>query len=200
MNSVSAKSKVTFDEIHLQAKLAWKNANRCIGRAHWNSLEAIDARGLWKSNDIIEALFYHITYATNNGAIRSVITIFDEEESVGKGPRILNHQLLRYAGYQRSDGSVLGDPQSVAFTNLMIDLGWTPPSNPSPFDILPIAIQWPGQTIHWREIPKEIVLEVPIKHPDFGWFERLGLKWYATPIISDMLFRTEDATYKCGSF
>ena len=30
------------------------------------------------------------------------------------------------------------------------------------------------------------MLEVPLSHPDFGWFAGLGIKWHAVPAISDM--------------
>ena len=44
----------------------------------------------------------------------------------------------------------------------------------------------PGGQITWHELPGDAVLEVSIRHPDFGWFADLGLRWYAVPVISDM--------------
>ena len=40
-------------------------------------------------------------------------------------------QIFRYAGYKLQDGSVLGDPANVEFTEAAIDLGWAPPAAPS---------------------------------------------------------------------
>lgn len=38
----------------------------------------------------------------------------------------------------------------------------------------------------WYELPRSLVIEVPITHPDIEAFSDLELKWYGVPIISDM--------------
>ena len=56
----------------------------------------------------------------------------------------------------------------------------------TPFDILPVVIQMPHQPPRMFELPRDIVLEVPLSHPNYPWFAQLGLKWHALPVISNM--------------
>jgi len=187
-------------ELRIAGSLAWKNANKCIGRAHHASLDVLDARSCVTTAQIFDALFYHISYATNNGAIKSVLTLLQEDTVDQKGLRIVNHQLIRYAGHKLDDdGKILGDPASVEFTIFAKKLGWEP-KNPSPFNVLPIIIQMADGTFYWKEIPQELILEVPIIHPTFKWFNELKLKWYAIPIISDMLFDTGAQQFSAAPF
>lgn len=50
--------------------------------------------------------------------IRSAITIFPQRTDGRHDYRIWNHQLISYAGYRQSDGSVIGDPINVEFTEV----------------------------------------------------------------------------------
>lgn len=168
------------------AKEAWKNNARCIGRLHWNSLELIDARDARTANEVFEACVRHLRVSTNGGRIRSVVTIFNPEKKGGRTIRIWNRQLVRYAGYRLPDGRILGDPEQLEFTDRVIGLGWLPPANRTPFDILPLVIEVPGQAPEHYRFPSDCVLEVPISHPELIWFSALELKWHAVPVISDM--------------
>lgn len=186
----------TYDELDYGAKVAWRNSNRCIGRLFWESLKVIDKRHLNTEEQIFEALLNHIHYATNHGRIRPTITIFHqktEQHSV----RIWNHQLIRYAGYQTEDGAI-GDSDSIAFTKECQKLGWT--GNGGHFDVLPLVIQIDDRPPKWFEIPDELILEVPLRHPDYNWFEDLQLKWYAVPIISSMRLEIGGITYSASPF
>uniref|UniRef100_A0A8D2LTW8 Nitric oxide synthase, inducible n=1 Tax=Varanus komodoensis TaxID=61221 RepID=A0A8D2LTW8_VARKO len=116
---------------------------------------------------------------------RSAITIFPQRTDGKHDFRIWNSQLIRYAGYQMPDGSIMGDPATVAFTELCIQLGWKP--RYGRFDVLPWILQANGQDPELFELPPELVLEVPIEHPTFTWFKELDLKWYALPAVSNML-------------
>jgi nitric-oxide synthase len=127
----------------------------------------------------------HLEYASNGGRIRPAITVFAPTDPEEKGIRLWNTQLIRYAGYRATDGSVLGDPDQVAFTARVMELGWQPPRDRSAFDVLPLVVDFPGHAPRWFELPKHAVLEVPISHPEFGWFADLGLKWHAVPAVSD---------------
>lgn len=167
----------TFDELDYGAKLAWRNSNKCIGRLFWKSLKTFDQRHLVTAEQIYEALLAHIDYATNGGKIRSTISVFAPHV------RIWNHQLIRYAGYETEDG-IIGDPASVDFTKICIELGWQGAGGR--FDVLPLVIQVGDASPQWFTIPKQHILEVDIVHPRFEWFKELGLKWYAVPMISDM--------------
>ncbi|MEM1369468.1 MAG: nitric oxide synthase oxygenase, partial [Cyanobacteria bacterium P01_H01_bin.15] len=181
------------------AKEAWRNAVRCIGRAEWQSLRVIDAQQLVTHDEIFEALISHLSKATNDGKIQPVITIFKEWFPNELEIRIWNHQLLRYAGYKKDDGSFLGDPMNAYITKIAMSLGWSPPAEPSPFDLLPIIIQV-GNKLRWYEFPRGEVLEVRIRHPEYQFIEQMNLCWYAVPAISDMVFATGSGLHPCAPF
>lgn len=186
----------TTEELEYGARVAWRNSNRCIGRLFWESLHVIDKRSLNTEEEIIEALYNHIEYATNKGRIRPTITIFSQR-TPDKEVRIWNHQLVRYAGYQTEQG-LIGDPHSLSFTKACINLGWKP--RYGHFDVLPLVVQINENSPKVAEIPEAIVLEVPIRHPHYKWFVDLHLKWYAIPIISEMILEIGGITYTAAPF
>ena len=49
---------------------------------------------------------------------RSTITIFRHRVKPRSDFRVWNGQLIRYAGYRQEDGSILGDPSNVEFTEV----------------------------------------------------------------------------------
>lgn len=186
-------------DIQAQARQAWRNAPRCIGRALWNSLKVLDARSIDSPDQIFESVIHHLDLATNGGDIKSVMSVFPQFQSSRKPVRIWNHQVIRYAGYDLGQGKVLGDPMNVPLTKVALDLGWKPPVVPGMFDRLPLIIQ-AGDELKYYNIPDKAVLEVPIHHPRFSFFEKMGWKWYAVPLISDMIFATEFGHYPCAPF
>ncbi len=127
----------TNEELVHGAKIAWRNSNRCIGRLFWDNLNVVDQRHLDTEAEIMQALFSHIEAATNQGRIRPFITVFSQKKTL-ESARIWNNQLIRYAGYQTAQG-ILGDPDSLKFTEVCMKLGWEPKFGR--FDILPIVIQ-----------------------------------------------------------
>jgi nitric-oxide synthase len=186
----------TYEELVYGAKLAWRNSNRCIGRFFWESLRVIDKRMIQSEEQMVSALFEHIEYATNNGNIRPVITIFKQKDHDRKVD-IWNHQLIRYAGYETEHG-VIGDSSSIEFTKRCMALGWE--GKFGPFDILPLVVQVNGKTASFHDIPESLVKEVQITHPELTWFEDLKLKWYAVPIISGMRLEIGGITYSAAPF
>ena len=68
----------------------------------------------------------HLRAATRGGRIRSTITVFAPDRPDRPGPRILNDQLVRYAGHRTSTGGVRGDGGQVEFTEHALALGWQP--------------------------------------------------------------------------
>ncbi|MFF2753948.1 nitric oxide synthase oxygenase [Psychrobacillus sp. NPDC058041] len=182
----------TIDEITYGAKAAWRNSNKCIGRLFWQSLNVFDKRYMQTEEEIYQALLEHIQFATNEGRIRPTITVFSPHDV-----RIWNHQLIRYAGYKTEKG-IIGDPDSIAFTKVCQDLGWK--GNNEHFDILPLVIQTKNNQPKLFEIPKEYILEVPIRHQELKWFEELNVKWYAVPIISSMKLEIGGITYPAAPF
>lgn len=187
----------TVSELTHGAKMAWRNSNRCIGRLFWETLHVIDARSVQTAEEAKEALFHHIEYATNGGQIRSTITVFAPRQSHVDPLRVWNHQLIRYAGYERPTG-IVGDSSSLAFTEQCEALGWR--GQGGAFDVLPLVIQEGHHPPQFFEIPKELVKEVPIVHPNISGFEQLGIRWYAVPMIADMRLEIGGIDYPMAPF
>jgi len=186
----------TNEELVYGAKVAWRNSNRCIGRLFWDNLNVVDQRHLNTEEEIIQALFSHIEMATNQGRIRPVITIFSQKSSFEK-IRVWNTQLIRYAGYRTAQG-IVGDPDSIKFTEVCKKLGWKPKFGK--FDILPLVIQLNEGNPVLVEIPDKLLLEVSFIHPEYEWFKELQLKWYAVPFISNMSLEIGGISYTAAPF
>lgn len=189
----------TVQELTHGARMAWRNSNRCIGRLYWKTLKVIDARHCSTDDEIFDALNHHVDYAFNKGNIRSAITVFRQQmPGEAEGPRILNHQLVRFAGHQQTDGSVLGDPSEVEFTRWCRNRGHS--FEHTPFDMLPHVIQWPGRASAMKLFSPPEGMLIPIVHPDFEWFEALNIYWYAVPIISEMMLEIGGIRYTAAPF
>eukprot|EP00069_Balaena_mysticetus_P001883 bmy_15632T0 len=177
--------QLTGDELIFATKQAWRNAPRCIGRIQWSSLQVFDARSCSTAQEMFEHICRHLRYATNSGNIRMAITVFPQRSDGKHDFRVWNAQLIQYAGYQMPDGTIRGDPASVEFTQLCIDLGWKPKYGR--FDVVPLVLQADGHDPELFEIPPDLVFEVPMEHPKYEWFRELELKWYALPAVANML-------------
>jgi nitric-oxide synthase len=189
----------TEEELAYGARVAWRNSSRCIGRLYWRSLQVRDQRHLSTAEEIFEALVEHLIQATNGGKIRPMISIFAPRTARRQQIRIWNPQLIRYAGYEQPDGSVIGDPSQRELTEIVRALGWQRGTG-GPFDVLPLIIQVPPQPPRLFALPPESVLEVPLSHPDYAWFETLGLKWHALPVISNMRLEIGGISYSAAPF
>ena len=189
----------TYDELSFGAKLAWRNTTRCIGRLFWNGLQVRDLRHVTSEEEVLTALVEHIELATNGGNLRALMTVLAPAGPDGNGPRIWNSQLLRYAGYRHADGSVTGDPMNADLTEQAQRLGWKGGPR-TRFDLLPLIVQMPGREPKWMEVPRRVVREVQISHPDYTWFLDLGLKWYALPAVSDVLLDLGGVKYTAAPF
>lgn len=187
----------TYEEAAHGAKMAWRNANRCIGRLFWNRLHVFDARDCDSEEEVFRALLRHIDYATNGGEIRPALTLFKPAAANREPIRIWNHQLIRYAGYETPDG-IVGDPASVAFTRQCLKLGWR--GRGTPFDVLPIVIQLEGKEPRWFPLPESAVLEVKLSHPEKDLFRGFDARWYAVPILSDMSLEIGGVRYPAAPF
>lgn len=200
----------TFEELQVGGRVAWRNSTRCIGRLHWPSLVVRDHRNLHRPAEIFRALMDHLRFATNGGRIRSTLSILPPADPLtGQAPRIWNGKLVRYAGYP--DGS--GDPEEIPFTRICRELGWQPPKGkPGDFDLLPVVIQGAGdgegvqgggggdEEPQWFPLPRKEVLEVEIRHPRLPFMGEMGLRWYAVPVITDMVLELGGIEYPCAPF
>jgi nitric-oxide synthase, bacterial len=190
----------TPDELTFGARVAWRNSSRCIGRLYWRSLRVRDRREITAGADIAAESVAHLREATNGGRIRPVITVFAPDAPYWPGPRILNSQLIRYAGYQTAGGAVIGDSANLDITLLARALGWPGGRPPGRFDVLPLIVQESDALPTLHELPADSVLEVMITHPDLGWFAELGLRWHAVPVISDMYLDIGGVRYPAAPF
>jgi nitric-oxide synthase len=189
----------TPEELAFAARVAWRNSSRCIGRLYWRSLRVRDRRQVNTADQIAAECFGHLREATNGGRIRPVITVFAPDAPGHPGPRIVNSQLIGYAGHQ-AGGSVIGDPAHLEITRLARELGWQGGDPPGRFDLLPLVVQASGLPPAWFELPRDAVLEVPLRHPDLSWFRELQLRWYAVPVISDMYLEAGGIRYPAAPF
>ncbi len=192
---------LTSQELIWAGRIAWRNHARCIARLHWRSLIVRDHRGLETPEAIAASLREHLILAQGDGAVRSYLTVFaPAERAGGPAPRIWNSQLCGYAGYLGTGGTILGDPANTPFTDLALQLGWQRPKNPTAFDLLPWIISGRDGQPRLFPLPQGLVREVPIHHPDHSWFEALGLRWYAVPVITQMRFRAAGTDYPAAPF
>jgi nitric-oxide synthase len=188
----------TSAEIQYGVSVAWRNSNRCIGRLFWKSIKTIDCRLVRTSTEVKKALLNHLEQAFGNGKIRPMVTLFPPEGENGVAPiRIWNSQLLRYAAYRVAD-KIIGDPAQLAFTDKCLELGWKGAG--TEFDVLPIVFQFDGKNPEFFDIPPKYVREVPISHPHLPWFSQLGLRWFALPVISDMVLEIGGIHYPTAPF
>ena len=190
----------TTGELTFGARVAWRNSARCIGRLYWQSLRVRDLRAVRDADRIADHCVRHLQEATNGGRIRPVISVFPPDRPDAPAPRIYNEQLVRYAGYAQLDGSVLGDPRYTGFTNTVINMGWQPPAMRSAFDVLPLLIETPQDGQRLYTLPEQVVLEVPLRHPELDWFADLGLRWHAVPAISNMRLVIGGVGYPAAPF
>jgi nitric-oxide synthase, bacterial len=186
------------EELEYGAKVAWRNSTRCVGRLAWDNLAVRDLRHLHSPEQVFAALVDHIKLSTNRGRIVPLISVFAAGSVAKPRVRIWNRQLIGYAAYLEADGSVLGDPINLSFTQRIEALGWKSPSR-GRFNLLPIVIEMDG-AVHWFNLPADAILEVPIRHPRYDWFEQLGLKWFALPAVSGMRLEIGGVNFPAAPF
>lgn len=188
----------TYEELEFGARVAWRNSNRCIGRLYWRSLKVRDRRQVSTAEGVALECVEHLRVATGNGRIRPTVTVLPPDTPALPGPRILNDQLIRYAGHRTREGRIVGDPHNAELTDLAKALGWQGRSGR--FDVLPVIIQPSLGDPLLCNLPGDVVLEVPLVHPEYQWFEELGLRWHAVPAISDMCLEIGGICYPCAPF
>jgi nitric-oxide synthase len=188
----------TVEELGFAARVAWRNAERCVGRLYWKGLHLRDCRHLQEPAQIAEALFEHLRFAWNGGDLRPAISVFSPGTPKAPGPRIWNPQLLRYAGFRLRSGRQVGDPAQNAVTEKIRRLGWEPAG--TDFDLLPLVIQTADRPPALFELPADCRPEVHLSHPQHDWLALRGLKWYAIPAVSDMALDAGGVMYRLIPF
>src|SRR6202021_173148 len=130
-------------ELEFAARVAWRNSSRCIGRLYWRTLRVRDRREVSAPAQIAAECVTHLREATHGGRIRPVITVFAPDAPGRPGPRVVNSQLIGYAGHQ-TGRAVTGDPAHLEVTRLAHDLGWPASDAPGRVDPLPPILASPG--------------------------------------------------------
>jgi nitric-oxide synthase len=140
----------------------------------------------------------HLAEATNGGRLRNRMTVFAPDGPEGPAPlRLANRQLIGYAGFRDGD-RVLGDPAHVALTDRALALGWE--AEPGPWRVLPWIVETAAGNAHLFPVPDELVLEVPIRHPEHPGVAGLGLRWYAVPALADLVLHLGGLDFPAAPF
>ncbi|GAA0540177.1 nitric oxide synthase oxygenase [Paractinoplanes ferrugineus] len=187
----------TTEELTHGARMAWRNASRCIGRLYWRSLVVLDRRRARTADEIFSLLVHHLQ-AAGAGPLRPVLSVFAAAQPGQPFARVWNEQLIRYAGYRDEGGRRVGDGGQVEFTAAMNGFGWQ--GKGDHFDVLPLAIETPHEGVRLYELPERAVREVPLAHPEYDWFTELGLRWHAVPAISNMRLTIGGVHYPLAPF
>ena len=64
-------------------------------------------------------------------------------------------------------------------------LGWK--SAGTEYDVLPLVLQANGQKPELFDLPKDLIMEVPLSHPEYD-FASLNMKWFVTVTVSCLMF------------
>lgn len=165
-------------ELTWAARVSWRNADRCVGRAYWQGLRVRDRRAVDDPAGIAAETAEHARVSFNNGHVRPTMTVLGPTAPGTAGPRILNEQLIRYAG----------DPRYRPLRDLATDLGWR--WDGDRWAVLPLLVcgsrggRRTGPVV--LPVPPDAVVEVGLEHPCLPWLAELDLRWHALPIITDM--------------
>jgi nitric-oxide synthase len=190
----------TAEELAFGARVAWRNHARCIGRLYWQSLEVADCRTVTEPESIAARMQDHLREAYNNGRIRSQISIFKPVEDQRLPATIENTQVLQYAAYMQPDGSVIGDRQNLEATRIAESMGWPRAEDTGPFDRLPLMIRDADDRRSIYPLADDVWREVLISHPNIKALAAMGLKWYAVPVVSNMILSIGGIDYPCAPF
>lgn len=192
----------TPEELAYGARVAWRNHSRCIGRLYWQSLEVIDCRTVIDSDAMAGRVVNHLRTALGDGRIRSMISIFAPIKRNSPPHYIESSQITQYAGYMdpNNPGVVIGDRQQVEYTRTAMALGWNPKRPMGMFDILPFCIRGAEGKRRLYEIDPSAIREIPIEHPHYPSIGQLGLRWYAVPLVSNMILTIGGIEYPCAPF
>ena len=190
----------TPEELAFGARLAWRNTGRCIGRLAWESLDVADCRAVTEPEAIATRISAHLSEADRDGKLRSVISIFAPVHGKALPAWIESPQIVRYAYHAQGDGTWLGDRQNAEATRQALAMGWEPPATPGSFDLLPYFIRDAADRRFMVPSPADWIREVRIEHPTRAALSKLGLRWYAVPLVSDMILTIGGIDYPCAPF
>ncbi|CAF1285137.1 unnamed protein product [Adineta steineri] len=187
------------DELEYGCQLAWRNSSRCINRLYWRTFKALDHRNIRTNDEMFKAICDHIHFAYNGGTLQASVLIMNPKS------RVWSSQYFRYACYEQSDGSLLGDPANLELTKIAIQVGWNKiEEKRTQWDLLPIIVQVePNEDPSWYELPDDLQFQVFLSHPDKKYdtaIKSLGLRWFAQPYVSEKAIEVGGIFYRCVPF
>lgn len=188
------------EELEFGARLAWRNHARCVGRLTWKSLQVHDRRHLREANDILSATLATLEQASSSGRIRSSITIFAPATETSLPATFESPQIFQYAGYAEPGIGVIGDRANIELTNIARQLGWSPEGKRGQFDLLPVILRDGSGARQAFSLPRPLAREVLIRHPTNPGLAMLDLRWYAVPVVTNMVLAIGGIDYPCAPF
>lgn len=192
----------TPEELAYGARLAWRNHSRCIGRLLWRSLEVVDCRSVVESDAMAGRIIDHMRAALGDGRVRSIISVFAPIKRNALPHYVESAQIVQYAGYidPGDPRIVVGDRQQVEYTRIAISLGWKPKRPPGRFDVLPFCIREAAGKRRLYDVDPSVIKEISIEHPHYASIGQIGLKWYAVPLVSNMILTIGGIDFPCAPF
>ena len=190
----------TNEELTVGARLAWRHNTRCIGKLYWRGLTVRDLRDVTDAEGIAKGCLDHGEFVFNKGRIKPSITIFAPSTPGTPAAKVWNSQLISYAGHRQADGTIIGDPHTVAITDLAKKHGWAPAKEGSVRH--PAAGRRGPPTARsastrsrasWRTRSRSSIPTIP------GLAE-LGLRWWGFPSICDNVLSIGGINYPCAPF
>lgn len=188
------------EELTFGARVAWRNHARCVGRLTWKSLQVNDRRTINDCDDVVDQTMATLRQSFSCGELRSAITIFAPITETSMPPTFESAQIFQYAGYMLNGGTVIGDRGNIELTQIAQRLGWAKPTQLTNFDLLPIIMRTADGVRQAYSIPSDIRREVPIRHTGFPGLTDLDLRWYAVPVVTNMLLTIGGIDYPCAPF
>ena len=94
----------------------------------------------------------------------------------------------------------MGDRQNVEATRIALTMGWQPPAEPGRFDLLPYLIRDQDDRRVLVDAPRDRIREVQIEHPSIPAIAEMQLRWYAVPMINNMILTIGGIDYPCAPF
>ena len=190
--------ELTREELEFGAQTAWRNAARCPARVSWSNLALFDHRHIETPDQMFEAILTHIKKSFNGGKIKPSITVFRKRQEGVGDIRIWNGLGISYAGYQQDDGTIIGDPGNVEFTQFCESIGWS--GGGGMFDFLPIVISGADGQPHWYQLPDDVVTRVHIKHPSNEAINSFNLEWFGLPLVSGLMLEVGGVQFPAAPF
>ena len=189
------------EELTVGARLAWRHNTRCIGKLYWRGLTVRDFRDVTDAaGDRRRAAWTTRSSCTTRAGSSPRSPIFAPDRPGQQAAIVRNSQLISYAGHRQADGTIVGDPNTAALTDVAKANGWSP-AHEGPLR-RPAAGRRDAATARSRvhEIPRGLAHEVEIEHPTIPGLAELGLRWWGFPSICDNVLSIGGINYPLAPF